>query len=141
MARTDGSWAACCKNCTTDDVNDSYGWWSRISPWRMAAKNRSGSSASTSRKDATVRERKGGKFNFGRSKSVIFKRSRKLSGAGSESTFAGFISNCSHSLFRSFSSTPDSISKRTGGPNRRRASSCSIEVSKFSDSSSSSSIS
>ena len=73
-----------------------------ISPCRIAAKNRSGSSGSISLKAATVFDLKTGNFNFGKSKSVMRNRSVRSSGAGNENTLDGFISNSSHNLVRSF---------------------------------------
>ena len=46
IVRTSGSSAAWVMNRSTDAANDSYGWWTRMSPARMAAKTSAGSSSS-----------------------------------------------------------------------------------------------
>ena len=58
--RTSGSSAAWVMNRSTDAANDSYGWWTRMSPARIAAKTSAGSSSSGGRSRGGVTGVQGG---------------------------------------------------------------------------------
>ena len=71
MVRTSGSSAAWVMNRSTDAANDSYGWWTRMSPARIAAKTSAGSSSSGGMSRGGVTGDQGTGLRSGRSSSAI----------------------------------------------------------------------
>ena len=62
-------------------MKDSYGWWSNISPCRIAAKNKSVSSESTSDKAWAVRDLNFSNLSAGNPRSAILLRAVRSSGS------------------------------------------------------------
>ena len=141
MASTFGSAAACARNACTDVENESYGWCSRMSRSRIAAKMSCARLDSTSAICRFVVGTKGGNFRSGRSMPPSSKSTVASSGAGRRYTSSGVTPIWSASSWERNGEVSSEISRRIGGPKRRRSSSFSIALSRFSASSSSTSMS
>ncbi len=83
IARTSGSVAACSRNACTEVEKESYGWWSRTSLVRRAAKMSGADADSTSARSRWVPATNFGYFSSGRSRLWMRKRPVRSSGPGS----------------------------------------------------------
>ena len=139
IASTCGSVAAASKKRTTDELKESYGWCSKISCLLIAAKYSSFDSRSISRSSCATWFLNGANLSSGLSKSAIRFSPVKSSGSLYLKISSSLIESSSFNRFNKSESISLATSRRTGGPNFLRSNSCSIDSSKFSDSSSSSS--
>ena len=82
MARTSGSAAACSRKAWTEVEKESYGWWSRTSRSRSAAKMSGADADSTSARSRWVPAMNFGYFSSGRSRLADAEEAGEVQGAG-----------------------------------------------------------
>ena len=126
MVSTSGSSAACAMNRSIDAPNDSYGWWTRMSPCRIAAKTSTASPSSCGVRRAGTTGVQGGSRSSGRSSVASCQKQVASRIPGTAYASSGPRPMPPRMNSRTLSGMPSSTSRRTAEPKRRWRSSCSI---------------